>query len=247
MKNFDNYLFRCSALGNIVTKSGKLTDGAKTYLNDCFIGEIYGVRKEAYGRALEKGVACEVDGLHMLNKVLFPDRFVPNYKDTEGESNEWIKGTCDTIMDDTVYDIKNALDLFTFGKAELNHLYEWQLLGYDMIYDKPFGKLFYCLNNMPDYLIAEEERKLFYSQRKWATMDSPEYLEACEELRKAHNYDHMPVAHRFKIMEVTRTKETDERIISAVKMGREYMNELLKEHNARIEYNEGLVLNSQAA
>lgn len=238
---FDNYLYRCSALGNIVTKSGKLTDGAKTYLQECFIGEVYGVRREAYGKALEKGVACEVDGLRMLNQALFPDRYVKNYKDTEGVSNDWIRGTCDTIVDDTVYDIKNALDLFTFGKAELTHIYKWQLLGYGMLYGKPFGKLFYCINDMPDYMVVEEERKLFYTQRKWVTMEDPEYLKACEDLRAAHKYGHMPVSHRFKLFDVSRTEETDAQIIESVKAARQYMQELWKEHTSRIEYNESLM------
>lgn len=244
--NFDNYLFRCSALGNIVTKSGKLTDGAKTYLEECFIGEIYNVKKEAYGRALEKGVACEVDGFRMLNDALYPGRFVKNYKDTEGLTNEFIKGTCDTIVDETIYDIKNALDLFTFGKAEMSHLYEWQLKGYCFLYEKTNARLFYCLNNMPDYLIAEEEKKMFYTQRKWLTMDDGDFLEACEDLRKAHNYDYMPLSHRFKIFETEFTPEDNARIIDAVKAGREYMNTLLKQHIERIELNESL-MQKQAA
>lgn len=239
--NFNNYLFRASALGNIVTKSGKLTDGAKTYLQECFIGEVYGIRKEAYGRALEKGVACEVDGLGMLNQALYHDQFVKNFKDTDGEKNEWIKGTCDTIVNDMVYDIKNALDLFIFGKAELSHNYEWQVKAYCFLYGKPHGRIFYCLCNMPDYLISEEERKMFYTQRKWTTMDDSGYLKACEDLRKAHNYDHMPVSHRFKIFEVEYGEGDKERIIEAVKVGRVHLNELLNEHETRIEFNEGLI------
>jgi len=205
--NFDNYLFRCSALGNVVTANGKITQGAETYLKELFIGAMYGVRREAYGKALEKGVATEQDGLKMLNQTLYPDRFVA--KISEGTKNDFIIGTPDAIMDEYVYDIKNALDLFTFGKCELTHTYEWQIKSYCWLYGKEKGRVYYCLNNMPDYMVAEEQKKMFYTQRKWATMESPEYLEACEELAKAHNYDNMPLHHKFKIFDVEFAKGVD--------------------------------------
>src|SRR6187402_2782883 len=123
--NFDNYLFRCSALGNVVTANGKITQGAETYLKELFIGELYKVRKEAYGMALEKGIACEQDGFKMLNTALYPERFVA--KIPESKKNEYVIGTPDTIMDDIVYDIKNAFTLFSYGKAELTHLHEMQV------------------------------------------------------------------------------------------------------------------------
>lgn len=235
MKNFDNFLFRCSALGNVVTASGKLTDGAKTYLKECFIGKIYGVRKEAYGKALEKGVACEQDGLGLLNKTLYKGRFVAKVDETK--ENEYIMGTPDTIMDDIIYDIKNAWDLFSFGKAELTHLHEWQIKGYCYLYGKEKGRIFYCLNNMPDYMISEEERKMFYTLRKWTTMDDPDFTTACDELRKGFVYDQMPDHHRFKIFDVEFTKEDEEKIIACVNQGRKYLNELLKAHEERISSN----------
>ena len=238
MKNFDNYLFRCSALGNIVTKSGKLTDGAKTYLLECFIGEIYGVKKEAYGKALEKGVACEQDGFKMLNDALYPERFIA--KIDAPISNEYIKGTPDCVPD-KVWDIKNAFDRFSFGKAELTHNYEWQLKGYCMLLGKSEGAVFYCLNNMPEHMLQDAERIMFYQRREWATMDAPEYMEACDELRAIHTYDNIPVFERFKIFPVEFTDEDSQRIIAAVEMGRKHMNELLDQHYAWAASNMALI------
>ena len=71
MGRFDNYKFRASALGKIVSKSGNFTEGNKTYIEEVFIGEMYGVKKEAYGRALDKGVLCEEDGITMLNNTIY--------------------------------------------------------------------------------------------------------------------------------------------------------------------------------
>lgn len=239
IKSFDNFKFRCSALGNIVTASGKLTDGAKTHLLEVFIGEMYGVRKEIYGKALDKGIACEQDGFKMLNDTLYPERFIEKIK--EPSENEYIKGTADCIPDDIVHDIKNAWDRFTFGKADLTHIYEWQLKGYMFLYDKPKARLFYCLNNMPDHLLANEERKMFYFKQEWATMDSPEYLKACEELRASHNYDSMPIQDKFKVWDIERSADDDEKIIKCVLQARAYLNELLEEYNERIENNIALM------
>lgn len=239
MEKFDNWLCRCSAVGNIVTKSGKLTQGAMTYLDEVFIEAVDGVRKEAYGKALDKGIACEEDGFKVLNDVFYRGRFVAKVK--EPKENEYVKGTPDTIMDGCVTDIKNALDLFTFGKAELSHIYEWQVKAYMFLYDLQRGRLFYCLNNMPEYMVLEEQRKMFYTQKKWATFEAPEYLDACDELAQAHNYDHKPIYERFKFWELERSTEDDNAIITAVTSARTYLNDKYEQHLEMIEKNKKLL------
>jgi hypothetical protein len=238
IENFNDWKCRASAMGNIVTKSGKVTDGMITFLGEVFIGEVYGVRKEAYGKQLDKGIACEEDGFAMLN-LLYPDNFIQKIKEhTEGE---YEKGTGDTIIENTVWDIKNAFTLFTFGKAEMNWLYEWQLKTYMKLYNLQRAGLFYCLNDMPEYMIAEEQRKLFYTARKWVSMEDPDYTKACEELEAANKYGHMPIEDRFKVWFLDRKEEDDNRIENAVKQSREILNEMLLEHNKRIESNKLLI------
>lgn len=236
---FSNYLFRCSALGNIISKSGKLTDGVKTYLQECFIGEIYNVRKEAYGKALEKGVLCEEDGISMLQNI-YPGQLL--LKNKEEKKNDYIKGSCDVFKNGIVHDIKNAYTLFTFGKAELSWLYEWQVKGYAMLWNTKKGMLFYCLNDMPEQMLIEEERLLFY-KNKWAftTMEDENYLKACEELRNAHKYGSMNLWERFKTWEVTLSDEDIEVIKNAVVVARKYLNELWEEHQAMIAKNKSLL------
>lgn len=241
MGKFDNWLCRCSGLGNIVTKSGKLTQGAMTYLDEVFIEEVYGISRDAYGKALDKGVACEEDGFKMLNDVFYRGRFVAKVK--EPKENEYIKGTPDTIIDGCVTDIKNALDLFTFGKATMTHLYEWQVKGYMFLYNLPKGRLFYCLNNMPEYMVLEEQRKMFYTQKKWATLESPEYLAACDALAQAHNYDHIPLEQKFKFWDIERSQENDNAIIASVISARQYLNAKYDEHEAQILKNKQLLIN----
>lgn len=236
---FDNYLFRCSALGNIISKSGKLTDGIKTYLQECFIGEIYGVRKEAYGKALEKGVLCEEDGISMLQNI-YPGQLL--LKNKEEKKNEFIKGSCDVIKNNIVHDIKNAYTLFTFGKAELSWIYEWQVKGYAMLWNVNNGMLFYCLNDMPEQMLIEEERLLFY-KNKWAyvSMEDENYLKACEELRNAHKYGRMNLWERFKTWEVNTTSHDIDTIKTSVLLARSYLNDLYEEHISMMEKNKSLL------
>ncbi len=239
---FDNYLFRCSSLGNIISKSGKLTDGVKTYLQECFIGEIYGVRKEAYGKALEKGILCEEDGISMLQNI-YPGQLL--LKNKEEKKNDFIKGSCDVFKNKIVHDVKNAYTLFTFGKAELSWIYEWQVKGYGMLWQTDRGLLFYCLNDMPEQMLIEEERLLFY-KNKWAfaTMEDENYLKACEELRKAHQYGWMNLWERFKTWDVTISAADIETIKTSVIAARKYLNELYDEHQTMIEKNKALLSGS---
>lgn len=232
MGKFDNWLCRCSALGKVVSKSGKLTQTTMTFLDEVFISEIYGTKKEAYGKALDKGIACEEDGFKMLNDVFYRGRFVAKVK--EPKENEFIKGTPDTIIDGCVTDIKNALDLFTFGKAEMSWDYEWQVKGYMFLYNLQKGRLFYCLNNMPEHMVLEEQRKMFYTQKKWATFEAPEYLNACDELASAHNYDNMPLEHKFKFWDLERSVNDDNSIIASVINARHYLNEKHQQHEQMI-------------
>lgn len=239
MGRYDNYEFRCSALGKIVSKSGRLTDANKTYLRETFIGDLYGVKKEITSRYFEKGKYCEEDGITLLNDTLYRGKLL--IKNKERKRNGHIHGEADCIApDDIVYDIKNAFDLFTFGKAALSWDYEWQLKGYCFLWGKEKARLFYCLNNMPEHMLADEERKLFYAGH-YLTYESPDYMEACQELRKAYIYDHMPIYERFKVWDTEFKKADKDRITEAVKEARNFMNELYEAHMDGIAINKQLM------
>lgn len=236
MSRFDNYLFRCSALGKIVTASGKLTDAAKTYLGELFIGEIYGVRKEAYGKALEKGIFCEQDGLEMIQNTLLKGQLV--LKNKERKSNDYIHGECDLFKNSIIYDVKNAYTLFSFGKAELTHEYLWQLKGYSWLWNANKAVLYYSLNNLPEHMLEDEKRSLLWKNRwLYLTEESPNYIEACKELEAAHNYDKMPLEEKFKFWEVSPTKDDYEKITTCVIQSRVYLNSLWVTHMESISRN----------
>ena len=236
MGRFDDYKFRCSSLGKIVSKSGKLTDTTKTYLNELFIQEVYGVRKEVRTKYFEKGVFEEESGITLLNQTLHPGKLL--LKNKERKSNEYIHGEADCIVDGIVYDIKNAWDLFTFAKAGLSHDYYWQLVGYMMLWELDKARLFYCLNNTPDHILIDEEKRLFWNnQHIYTTMESPDYLRACTELRILHNYDSMPVEERFKVWDVPFSLDSWIEIKASVRQARGCLNELDAERNSHLQRN----------
>lgn len=241
--DFSNYRFRSSALGKIISKSGKLTDTNKTYLNELFIGETYGIQKEITSKYFEKGIICEQDGRDFLKRALYPRSFIP--KNRVRIHNEYIHGEPDVVMQDYHYDIKNAYDLFTFGKAQLTHDYEWQVKGYTMLLDEKPGRLLYIIADMSDVLLADEEKKLFY-QGKFLTMESEAYQQACEELRKKYSYSHIPLEERFKLFEVPYTEQDRVTIIKSVEMARSYLQSLQDEREQLISHNKTLIQNASS-
>ena len=239
MENFNNYKFRCSSLGKIISKSGKFTETTKTYLNEIFIQETEGVRKEITSKYFEKGKFQEEDGITMLQNTLHKKDLI--LKNTERKSNDFIHGECDCFTNGIIYDIKNAWDRFTFGKAELSHEYEWQIRGYIYLWQASQGRLFYCLNNTPDHILQSEYKKIYW-QNGFQDESDEEYVNLCMELKDAHNYDSKPLHERFKMWDVQLSADNIDEINEAVINARIYLNQLLKERTERYENNLKLML-----
>lgn len=236
---FDNYEFRCSDLGKIMSNKGDLTQSNKTYLTEVFICEKNGIRKEISSKFLEKGNLTEQDGLTLLNKAIYPNNLL--IKNTERRHNGWIHGEADCIApDDIIYDIKNAWDKISFGKADLTTDYYWQLVGYMWLWGKNKARLFYCLNNMPEVLLIDEERKLFYANH-FVTYEDPEYQKLCEEMRAKHNYDDMKLEERFKVWDVEHSDEEIGKLKTKILKCRKFLNDLYEKEMERIKYNRSLM------
>jgi len=243
MQKYDNYEFRSSAVGRIMSSRGEITQGNDTYLKEMFIGETYGIRKDISTKYFEKGNLTEEDGITMLQNTIHSNKLV--LKNKKRIHNGFVHGECDCVVGDTIYDIKSAYTLFTFGTASLTDVYYWQLVAYMWLWDKPKARLFYSLNNTPEHMIMDEERKLFYTGR-FTTMESPDYLEACEELRKLHVFDHMPLEERFKIWEIERKESDIEKLKEKIIKCRERLNKMEDERLSQIDFNKSLMLKKVA-
>lgn len=234
MTNFNNYIFRCSSLGKIMSAKGDLTVANKTYLGELFTETMEGKRKEISSKYFEKGNFMEEDGVGMVNDWFYPTKLLT--KNKERKVNSFISGECDLKHDGIIWDIKNAWDVFTFGKAELTDAYEWQGRGYMWLWGVDVFRLFYCINNMPEHLIIEEEKKMFY-RHSFISPEDEEYQKLCIELRAFHNYDSKPIYEKFKVWEIQNEADQIEKLKAKIIKCREYLNFLLAEHKNRIEYN----------
>lgn len=234
--DFSTYKFRPHQLGKILPKDGTLSVGNKTALMEIFIEATTGKRKEITSKYFEKGLFCEQDGLEMLQNTLYQGKLI--IKNKERKENDFLSGECDTIVFDTVMDIKNAFDRYTFAKASLTPDYEWQLRAYMWLWKMKKARLFYVLINMPEHMVCDEERKLSY---KFTTTSDPEYVSLVEELRAYHNYDDMELWQRFKVWDIKHEESKIEELKRGLIKCRAHLNNLWQEQQAHEHQNKVLM------
>jgi hypothetical protein len=237
--NFDKYLFRCSSLGKIIIEekvnldgsirkgSGTITDGIQTYLKELYYQHVKGYRKDFATKYTEKGNFCEEDSITMLQKTIFKGKLL--VKNKERKQNKFIIGLHDVQVLKIIVDNKNCFDWITFDAAYLSKLYEWQLRGYMWLNNCDEAILFYSLLNMPEQMLQDEERKLFYSQKKWISFESPDYLAECDKLREMFNFEKYPIEQRFKVFRIERNLAKEELIKSSILKCRIWLNNYHKE------------------
>lgn len=220
MKDFK---VRASASGKLMTnpRSGTgLSETAKTYLDEWFIEETFGIKKEIHSKYITKGLAVEESSLDLYTKAM-QTVFIKN---DEFFENDFIKGTPDIILEDTIIDIKSSWSLFTFMDAKsdgVNKMYYWQLQAYMALADKPKAKLVYCLVDTPDQLIWDEKRKLMWKMGLTDENDLTD--EAFREIEKSHIFTEIPIEKRYFEKEVLRNDEDIQKLYNKVIEARKHL------------------------
>lgn len=237
--NFNNILFRCSALGYIMTesrsKSDPLSETTKTHLIDVYVQNKYGRQSDISNKYIQKGLMVEEDSITLYSRV--KKTFFK--KNDQHLSNAYIKGTPDLFTGleikqaDEVLDTKSSWDIYTFFRVHtqpLNKMYYWQLQGYMALTGAKIAKLVYCLVNTPETIIMDEERKLLYRMNA-GTTENPDYIKACEELRISMIYDDIPMKERVIEFEIERNDDDICRLYERIAHCRKYLNDLEKQLN----------------
>lgn len=218
---FENYLFRCSRLGDLMTearaKKDLLSQTTISYLNEIFITETTGREKDIMNKYMMKGLMAEEDSITLLANVT--EKFY--IKNKEKFSNAHVCGTPD-IIENVVIDIKTSWDLWTFGKAEVTKDYYWQLQGYMWLTGRKKALLYYCLVDAPEQLISDELRKLSWKMFMIDPID-PLYQEAEEKLKKNMIFDDIVPEHRVKCFEIDFNEKDIEKLKSRIEECREYL------------------------
>ena len=213
------YLFHPSSISALLTEpkgkedkeNGRLSETAKTYLDEIKIQILTGRKKDFSNKYTEKGNINEEKSVEMLQEFL-NWKYLSTNKNTI--KNEFIIGTPDVIDGDTVIDIKSSYDIFTFSKADgLNDQYYIQLQCYMWLTGLKKARLVYVLTNSPDDILIQEKQRNLYWKYPNANGDETWYLEKEKELEMLHNYDDLPLSKKIKIFEY----QYDENIIKELK------------------------------
>ena len=101
------------------------------------------------------------------------------------------------------------------------------------------ARLFYCLNNTPDHIFESEARKMLWNN--FVSEDSPEYIEAYNNLKEKHTHDSKPLEERFKVWDIELEDSDIEYMEKAVLLAREYLCSLNNERKERLAKNRELM------
>lgn len=224
--DFSEQLFRCSALGKIMTDSrtkGQMGETCKSYLKELYREKMYGIKKEVVSKYIDKGLMVEDSAI-----AFYSSRHDGFYvKNNEWFKNEFISGTPDVVSEDVVIDIKSSWNLFSlpFKDDEVNKGYYYQLMGYMALTGLKKAKLAYVLIDTPSQLVQDEKRRLSWQMGVIDDMNQ-DYLDACAELDKSHNFSHIPIEDRIIEFEIEYDEKVVESIYKRVAECREYLNNL---------------------
>lgn len=206
----DPLLFRCSALGKLMTEpktkaEGPLSKTAKSHIRELAAQAIFGVDFEVSSKQMEKGIVCEPDSIALLNAV----RGLSLAKNTERRNDGLITGECDLFDGGRRrgHDLKTSWSIATFPIVTADcedRDYEWQMRGYMKLWDADEWEVNYCMVNTPENLIGYEPQSL-------------------------HFVDHIPPHQRVTTWLVKRDAEKERAIEEKVRAAREYYREVLAE------------------
>jgi hypothetical protein len=144
-----------SIMSNPRSKSEKLSETCKSYLEEWAKENIYGVRKNIKSKYLTKGISVEEEAIEYYSEI---EKLGFVLKNQDRFEDDFFTGTPDLIVGDTVYDFKSSWDCFTFPlfDTEPDKSYWMQLQVYMELTGLKKAKLVYTLQNTPDELMFDE-------------------------------------------------------------------------------------------
>lgn len=220
------FKIRCSQIGKIMTQPRTKTDliskTTQSFLDIWIKEQIYNRQKEFSSKYTEKGKECENSAIKFASKILDIGMIFKNEKEF---SDDFISGSPDIILNDTIIDIKNSWDCFTFPLLDVecpNDDYYWQLQGYMALTGKPKARLVYVLSDTPQTLIDDEIRRQGW---KMGFIEIPIDFEL--EIINKMTYKYIPDGLKIKVYDFDRNEDDIAKIYEQVKKCREYINQVV--------------------
>lgn len=196
------FKIRASAIGKIMTnprsKTETLSKTCQSYLEQWTKEQLYGVEKEINSKYLSKGIEVETLAIDYYAEQKGLGFVLQN---SESFEDEFMTGTPDLILKDTIIEIKSSWDCFTFPlfETDINKDYWMQCQGYMALTGKRKCKLVYTLQNTPDELEYDEP----------------------------FDYEHLPEYLRIKEFEIEYDPKFIESVADRVELCREYIEKLI--------------------
>lgn len=183
------FKIRASSVSLIMTnprsKAQTLSQTCKSYLEEWVKEQIYNTRKVIKSKYLTKGTDVEYMAIEYYVDELNLGFVLPN---TDHFSNDFMQGTPDVLLSDSVLEFKSSWDCFTFPlfDTEPDKSYEMQVQVYMHLTGRKKGKLIYTLQNTPDELVWDEpvDYSNIASQYRIKEFDityDPEFIKAVQE------------------------------------------------------------------
>lgn len=207
-----------------------LSEGAKTHLIDLYVSITTGRNTDIENKYIKKGNAVEEDAITLYSRI----KKQMFRKNEEHLKNEFIMGTPDTFLGESIYnadfvpDMKSSWDLYTFYRTytkELSRIYFWQDIGYQWLTGARKGSIAYCLVNTPQPLIDAEIKRIWYKIGQ-PSESSDIFQDMVKEITSAMTYDDIPFKKRILEYEVEWSDEYPIKIEKYVKAGRKYLAEM---------------------
>lgn len=203
-------------------EAGMLSETTKTYLKELWLYNNYGFREEVLTDEIIKGVETEEECLSLVQEVLGGNEL--RLKNKKMFENDFITGTPDIILSDTIEDVKSCFTVKTFMNSELIDNYYMQGQCYMELTGKRKFRLIYCLVQTPQKLIYNEQMKFYYKFN--CDEEHPEYIRIAKQIEQNHNIEKIPAKDRIKVFEVDYDPLLIAKLYTRIEKAREFYSKI---------------------
>ena len=234
--------FRASSWGNLMTDpktkeeklAGELSVTTKKELIKIYNLKRYGRKKDLVTNKMEKGTIGEEDSITLFSRV--EKRLY--FKNQVRLENEWFEGHPDLgdneiiTESEEIWDIKTRWELDTFMPKlveKIDKSEEYQVNVYFSLTGAKRGGIANTLIDCPLEILMDEKRKLLYSMNV-ISEDSPEYVEAANELERLLTFPDIDYRERVIKQPITRNDEMIEAMKAKVPIFRQWLSDFEKKH-----------------
>ena len=215
------FIARASSMGDLMTnprsKTEILSATAKTAVQKAVLFDKYGIIDEISSKPTDKGIQLEPEAIESAGLVLGWFDVEPTKKRM---INDFFTGEPDVLTPTLLADIKCSYSGLTFPwfNDEIpTACYFYQLQVYMNLSGHKTAELVYVLLDTPEQMVLDE-----INRKVWKMLPDPRYsnfsqneieLMADEQVRRLHNFAHIPIEKRVKKYCV----DYDESVIKSMK------------------------------